>query len=55
MVDAGEFQVQWETYRKRVENGCLAHREVRAILREILNDVFKSPFSFLDIACGDAS
>ena len=58
VVDAGalaQFQEQWETYRKLVESGCLAHREVGAILRETLNDVFKSPFSFLDIACGDAS
>jgi methylase of polypeptide subunit release factors len=58
VVDAAalaQFQEQWETYRKLVESGCLAHREVGAILRETLNDVFKSPFSFLDIACGDAS
>jgi hypothetical protein len=58
VVDAAtlaQFQEQWETYRKLVDSGCLAHREVGAILRETLNDVFKSPFSFLDIACGDAS
>ena len=58
MVDAGalaQFQEQWETYRKLVESGYLAHREVGAILRKTVNDVFKSPFSFLDIACGDAS
>jgi hypothetical protein len=36
-VDAGalaQFQEQWETYRKLVESGCLAQREVGAILRE---------------------
>jgi len=58
VVDAAamaQFQEQWETYRKLVAGGCLAHREVGAILQETLNDVFKSPFSFLDIACGDAS
>jgi Methyltransferase domain len=58
VVDAAalaQFQEQWGTYRKLVESGCLAHREVGNILRETLNDVFKSPFSFLDIACGDAS
>jgi len=58
VVDAGalaQFQEQWETYRKLVESGCLAHREVGAILRETLNNVFKSPFSFLEIACGDAN
>jgi ubiquinone/menaquinone biosynthesis C-methylase UbiE len=50
-----QFQQQWATYRKLVESDCLAQREVSGILRETLNEVFKSPFSFLDIACGDAS
>jgi hypothetical protein len=46
VVDAAalaQFQEQWETNRKLVESGCLAHREVGAILRETLNDVLKSP------------
>lgn len=58
VVDAAalaQFQEQWATYRKLVENDYLAHREVSAVLRETLNDVFISPFCFLDIACGDAS
>jgi SAM-dependent methyltransferase len=50
-----QFQQQWATYRKLVESDCLAHRAVGGILRETLNDVFASPFCFLDIACGDAS
>ena len=50
-----QFQEQWGTYRKLVESGVLAHREVGSILRATLNDGFKAPFSFLDIACGDAS
>jgi SAM-dependent methyltransferase len=49
-----QFQQQWATYRKLVESDCLCHRELGGILRSTLNDVFKSPFSFLDIACGDA-
>jgi uncharacterized protein YjbI with pentapeptide repeats len=58
VVDAAaleQFQQQWATYRKLVEGNHLAHREVAAILRSTLNEVFTSPFSFLDIACGDAS
>ena len=58
VVDAAalaQFQEQWSTYRKLVESRCLAHREVGTILQDTLNDLFKSPFSFLDIACGDAS
>jgi SAM-dependent methyltransferase len=57
MVDAAalaQFQQQWATYRKLVESDCLCHRELGGILQATLNDVFKSPFSFLDIACGDA-
>ena len=58
VVDAAalaQFQEQWSTYRKLVESDVLAHREVGSILRATLNDGFKAPFSFLDIACGDAS
>jgi ubiquinone/menaquinone biosynthesis C-methylase UbiE len=58
VVDAAalaQFQQQWATYGKLVEADCFSHRAVTAILKETLNDVFTSPFSFLDIACGDAS
>jgi ubiquinone/menaquinone biosynthesis C-methylase UbiE len=58
VVDAGamaQFQKQWNTYRKLVDGNCLSHREVSGILRHTLDDVFTSPFCFLDIACGDAS
>jgi hypothetical protein len=57
VVDAAalaQFQQQWTTYRKLVESDCLSHREVGGILQAALNDVFKAPFGFLDIACGDA-
>jgi SAM-dependent methyltransferase len=50
-----QFQQQWATYSKLVESDRLAHRELGAILRATLNEVFPSPFTFLDIACGDAS
>jgi hypothetical protein len=58
VVDAAalaQFQEQWATYRKLIDGDCLAHREVGRILAKTLNDVFTQPFSFLDIACGDAS
>jgi len=58
IVDAAamvQFQQQWETYRKLVEANCVFHREVGAILHSTLNEVFAAPFTFLDIACGDAS
>ena len=46
VVDAAalaQFQEQWGTYRKLVESGVLAHREVGGILRATLNDGFKAP------------
>jgi hypothetical protein len=58
VVDAGaiaQFQKQWATYRKLVDGNCLAHREVSSILRQTLDEIFTSPFCFLDIACGDTS
>jgi hypothetical protein len=50
-----QFQEQWATYRKVVEGDYLSHREVGGILHATLKEVFAAPFTFLDIACGDAS
>lgn len=58
VIDAAalaQFQQQWATYRKLVERDYLSHREIGRILHDTLNEVFPSPFGFLDIACGDAS
>jgi hypothetical protein len=58
VVDAAalaQFQEQWATYRKLVTSNDLSHREVGGILHDTLNEVFAAPFTFLDIACGDAS
>jgi hypothetical protein len=58
VIDAAalaQFQQQWATYGKLVASDCLSQREVGGILRDTLNEVLKQPFSFLDIACGDAS
>lgn len=48
-----QFQTQWTTYQKVVDHNSLAHKEVGAILHDVLEAIPK-PFSFLDIACGDA-
>jgi SAM-dependent methyltransferase len=58
VVDAAalaQFQEQWATYGKLVQSDCLSQREVGGILHDTLNATFKAPFTFLDIACGDAS
>jgi len=47
------FFSQWEIYRLCIEHNTLHHREVGEILhRELL--ARNQPFSFLDLACGDA-
>jgi hypothetical protein len=58
VVDAAaleQFQQQWATYQKLVDADELSHEAVGALLRDSLNQTFSAPFSFLDIACGDAS
>jgi hypothetical protein len=55
-VDAGamdQFQKQWRTYQKLVDNDLLAHRAVGVQLAAALSG--QPQFEFLDIACGDAS
>jgi hypothetical protein len=58
VVDAAaleQFQRQWATYQKLVGADELSHRAVGRILHDTLNQTFAVPFSFLDIACGEAS
>ena len=58
VVDAAalaQFQEQWATYRKLVESDRLSHCEIGSILNVTLKAQFREPFTFLDIACGDAS
>lgn len=49
------FQSQWLTYRKMVDNNYLFHDEAYGCLRAILQTEAARPFSFFDVACGDAS
>lgn len=58
LVDARameQFQKQWATYQKVVDADFLFHKEVGDILQRELTADFPSSFTFLDIACGDAS
>jgi len=50
-----QFGKQWATYQKVVVADWLSHKAVGRLLHDILNQTFAVPFSFLDIACGDAS
>jgi SAM-dependent methyltransferase len=49
------FQRDWRIYRKMIDNNYLFHREAYACLHHVLVSEIDRPFSFLDIACGDAS
>lgn len=49
-----QFQRQWMTYQKLVDSDILSHNAVGEILHRTLKASFNGPFSFLDIACGDA-
>ncbi len=48
------FRTQWYIYRKIVDNNYLSHREAYHTLHHILNNKTNHPFSFVDLACGDA-
>jgi hypothetical protein len=48
------FVSSWDVYRKMVDNDYLSHRGAYATLRTVLLERENAPFSFLDVACGDA-
>jgi ubiquinone/menaquinone biosynthesis C-methylase UbiE len=48
------FQREWHLYRKVMDNNYLFHDEAYACLRHVLLNEISKPFSFLDVACGDA-
>lgn len=49
------FNEQLSTYRRVVGENLMYHREVYGLLRKLLCEQVQKPFTFLDIACGDAS
>ncbi len=48
------FKTSWAAYRKILENNYMGHVQAYQVLRDILNAEMTKPFSFLDLACGDA-
>jgi SAM-dependent methyltransferase len=48
------FRRNWGAYRKIIENNYMGHVEAYGALRRVLANERKKPFSFLDLACGDA-
>lgn len=49
------FEQQWATYRKFVDEDYGSTMGAYDTLRRVLVERFDGPFSFLDLACGDAS
>lgn len=48
------FNKHLATYRKIVGANLMFHLEVYGLLQNLLSEEMQKPFSFLDIACGDA-
>ncbi len=48
------FRRHWDIYRKVVENDYMSHKAAYGRLRDIINAEAARPFSFADLACGDA-
>jgi len=49
------FQKNWEIYQKVVVNNYMEHREFSSALYKFLSDYWQTPFSLLELGCGDAS
>ena len=49
------FQNQWEVYRKFLTHDYLSNAEAARALRAFLTGEIARPYSFVDLACGDAS
>jgi hypothetical protein len=49
-----QFQKDWRTYQKLVDANALSHQAAGRVLHEALAS-FRQSFTFVDIACGDAS
>jgi len=48
------FIKSWNIYRKIIENDSMSHNAGYAKLKEVLLEQMDRPFTFLDLACGDA-
>lgn len=49
------FSQQWQLYQKVLNNNYMGHREIYAVLHEILLNNLQEPFKMLELGCGDAS
>jgi ubiquinone/menaquinone biosynthesis C-methylase UbiE len=49
------FNQQWNIYQKVLNNNYMGHREIYAVLHELLVKRSEKPFKMLELGCGDAS
>ncbi|WP_200817572.1 class I SAM-dependent methyltransferase [Calothrix rhizosoleniae] len=49
------FNEQWQLYQKVLNNNYMGHKEIYSILHDFLINHLQTPFSLLDLGCGDAS
>lgn len=48
------FRRHWDIFRKIIEHDYMSHKAAYGKLREIIKSEVDRPFSFADLACGDA-
>jgi cyclopropane fatty-acyl-phospholipid synthase-like methyltransferase len=49
------FKNNWGIYQKILTNNYMEHQEIYGVLHKLLTDYFQTPFSLLELGCGDAS
>lgn len=49
------FNDQWQLYQKVLNNNYMGHKEIYGVLHNFLINHLQTPFSLLDLGCGDAS
>ena len=50
-----EFHSQQEIFHHAIAENYMAHREIHTAIRQHLNVLYDTPFSLLDLGCGDAA
>lgn len=48
------FRLNWEMFRKILRGDYMSHKAAYGKLKDVLNEEMNKPFTFADLACGDA-
>ena len=53
-ISSGIFRRNWDIFRTIIKNNYMSHAEAYTKLNEVLTEEMVRPFTFADLACGDA-